>query len=78
MTITDLEISKELSRKDLAGVRGGANFGFQGGQTVTQASLLNVGSPLTAVNAPVMNQTDTRVDINTAAILNSLALVAQQ
>lgn len=77
MMIKDLEISKELSRKDLAGVRGGFNFGVQGGQTVTQASVLNVGSPVTAVNTPTLNQNYTEVGINSAVIANSLAAVFQ-
>ena len=77
MLIKDLEVTKELSRKDLATVRGGLNIGIQGGQTVSQAGLLNFASPVTAVNAPSMTQNDTKVDINTATILQSLALVAQ-
>ena len=52
MFIKDLEVSKELSRKELAAVRGGFNFGIQGGQTVYQAGLLNLASPVTAANAP--------------------------
>jgi hypothetical protein len=77
MMIKDLEVSKELSRKELAAVRGGFNFGVQGGQTVGQAGLLNFASPVTAVNVPTMPQTYTEVNINLANILGSLAAVGQ-
>ena len=77
MLIKDLEVTKELSRKDLATVRGGLNIGIQGGQTVSQAGLLNFASPVTAVNTPIMVQTDTAVDLNLASILGSIAAVGQ-
>jgi hypothetical protein len=77
MFIKDLEVSKELSRKELAAVRGGFNFGIQGGQTVYQAGLLNFASPVTAANAPSMPQSYTDVGINSAVISNSLALLGQ-
>jgi hypothetical protein len=77
MFIKDLEVSKELSRKELAGVRGGFNFGIQTGAVAYQAGLLNVGSPQSVVSAQSMPQTYTDVGINTANILNSLALVGQ-
>ena len=75
MMIKDLEISKELSRDDLSAVRGGSNFGFQGGQSVSGGSLLSIGSPVTAVNAPSMNQIDfhptTTTDVNVATVTAS-------
>jgi hypothetical protein len=77
MFIKDLEVSKELSRKELAAVRGGFNVGIQGGQYVSQAGLLNFASPVAAVNAPSMPQNYTSVGINTAVIANSLALLGQ-
>ncbi len=77
MMIKDLEVSKELSRKELAAVRGGVNIGIQGGQFVSQAGLLNLGSPVTALNAPTMSQPNTDVEINSAVIANSLAAVFQ-
>jgi hypothetical protein len=77
MFIKDLEVSKELSRKELAAVRGGFNVGIQGGQFVSQAGLLNFASPVVATNAPSMPQNYTSVGINTAAIANSLALLGQ-
>ena len=58
LMIKDLEISKELTRDDLSAVRGGSNFGFQGGQTVSGGSVISIGSPVTAVNAPSMTQID--------------------
>jgi hypothetical protein len=75
MMIKDLEISKELSRNDLSAVRGGSNFGFQGGQSVSGGSLLSIGSPVTAVNAPSMTQIDfhptTTADVNVATVTAS-------
>ena len=82
LMIKDLEISKELTRDDLSAVRGGSNFGFQGGQSVSGGSLLSIGSPVTAVNAPSMTQVDfhpvTRTDVNVATVTASLGtLIAQ-
>ena len=77
MIIKDLEVSKELCRKELAAVRGGFNIGIQGGQFVSQAGLLNFASPVTATNAPSLPQNYTDVGINSAVIANSLALVGQ-
>jgi hypothetical protein len=75
LTIKDLEMSKELNADDLAAVRGGSNFGFQGGQYVAGGSLLSLGSPVTAVNAPSMKQTDfhpvTHTDLNLATVTAS-------
>jgi hypothetical protein len=77
LMIKDLEISKELTGKDLSAVRGGLNFGIQGGQQVSQFGLLNFASPVTAVNTPILVQTDTAVNINLANILGSIAAVGQ-
>jgi hypothetical protein len=77
MFVKDLEVSKELSRKDLAAVRGGFNFGYQGGPVASQAGLLNFASPQTVVSAPTMPQVYTNVDINLANILGSIATVGQ-
>ena len=75
LMIKDLEISKELTRDDLSAVRGGSNFGFQGGQSVSGGSLLSIGSPVTAVNAPTMTQIDfhpkTVTDVNVATVTAS-------
>jgi hypothetical protein len=82
LMIKDLEISKELTRDDLSAVRGGSNFGFQGGQTVAGGSLLSIGSPVTAVNAPSMTQVDfhpfTSTDVNVASVANSLGTLIIQ
>ena len=77
MMIKDLEISKELSRKDLAAVRGGFIFGAQGGQTVGQFGLLNFASPVTAVNVPTMVNAETVVNMNLASLLGSVAAIGQ-
>lgn len=77
LMIKDLEVSKELSRGDLAAVRGGFNFGVQGGQTASQAGLLNFASPVIAVNTPTLSQVSTNVDLNLATLLGSIAAVGQ-
>ena len=75
LTIKDLEISKELTREELSAVRGGFEFGAQGGQTVGAASLLSIGSPVIAVNLPTLTQTNvnpvTNIDLNLANIIAS-------
>jgi len=56
MMIKDLEISKELSGKELSTVRGGAaNVGLQGGVFGAQPGL-NFFSPQFIVNTPTLNQ----------------------
>ena len=76
LTIKDLEMNKELNTEELCAVRGGSNFGYQGGQVVAGGSLLSLGSPVTAVNAPSMNQVDfhpvTRTDLNLASVVGSV------
>jgi hypothetical protein len=82
MLIKDLEMTKELSGKDLAAVRGGANFAIIGGPVqqanLTQASAgfslvgpLAVSAPTQAF-VPTVNQTDTDVDINSVSLTNVL------
>jgi hypothetical protein len=75
LMIHDLEMSKELTRDDLSAVRGGSNFGFQGGQYVASGSVLSIGSPVVAVNAPSLTQTDyhpvTSTDLNLATVVAS-------
>lgn len=77
MIVKDLEVSKELSGKELAAVRGGFNIGYQGDQFVGQSGLLNFASPVTAVYVPTMPQIDTSVNINLANMLGSIAGVGQ-
>jgi hypothetical protein len=83
MLIKDLEMTKELSGKDLAAVRGGANFALIGGpvQQANQAQVSGGGFSLVgpiAVSAPsqvfvpTVTQTDTDVEINSAALTNVL------
>lgn len=69
LSIKDLEISKELSGKELASVRGGFNFSSNGGQVI-QAAGGGIASPLTVVGsyAPTTVQggdTTTKVDLST-------------
>jgi hypothetical protein len=77
MIIRDLEVSKELSRHELAAVRGGVNLGYQGGQSVGQFGLLNFASPVIAVNVPTLVQPNTDVNINLANLLGSIGTVGQ-
>ena len=78
MMIKDLEVSKELSRNELAAVRGGStNLAFVGGVAAFQSGLLNIGSPQMVSNSPVVAQPNTELDINSAVIANSLAAVFQ-
>ena len=74
MLIKDLEISKELSRKDLSAVRGGDNALLQGGQAVFGG--FGIGNAVVAVNTPIGVQTEVKpvtiVDINLANIIGSL------
>jgi hypothetical protein len=81
MIIKDLEISKELSRKELCGVRGGFNFANVGGQAIVTAGG-SVLSPLTASNSPIVAQSEvhpvTTVDLNTANVIGSLGTLLFQ
>jgi hypothetical protein len=65
MMIKDLEISKELSGKDLSAVRGG-NFALVGGlnQGVVQGGGIFSPNTNVAVNAPSVTQTDVRPESN--------------
>jgi hypothetical protein len=82
MLIKDLEMSKELSGKELAAVRGGVNLAVIGGpvQQANQAQLaggFSVVGPI-AISAPsqtfvpTVSQTDTAVDLNSANLTNIL------
>jgi hypothetical protein len=82
LTIKDLEMNKELNGADLAAVRGGSNFGFQGGQSVAGGGVLSIGSPVIAVNVPTLTQTDihpvTNIDLNLANIIASAGTLVGQ
>jgi lactobin A/cerein 7B family class IIb bacteriocin len=78
MMIKDLEVSKELSREELAAVRGGStNIGVAGGAAATQFGLLNFASPQTVVSMPTIVQPNIEVDINLAQLLGSIGTVGQ-
>jgi hypothetical protein len=79
MIIKDLEISKELSRKELSGVRGGVAIASAGGQLIQQ----NGGSffsPIVATNAPTAtaNDNDTYVSLKSASVLASFGTLVVQ
>jgi hypothetical protein len=87
MLIKDLEMTKELSGKDLAAVRGGANFALIGGpvQQANQAQVSGGGFSLvgpiavsapTQVFVPTINQTETNVDLNLANLTNVLGVMS--
>jgi hypothetical protein len=75
MIIKDLEISKELSRKELSAVRGGVAVSSAGGQAILQAGP-SLFSGINAVNAPNAtandNDTTTLVSIKSASVFGSL------
>ena len=75
MIIKDLEISKELSRKELSAVRGGVAVASAGGQAILQAGP-SLFSGINAVNAPNAtandNDTTTLVSIKSASVFGSL------
>src|SRR5262245_21135848 len=78
MIIKDLEISKELSRNELAGVRGGSAFATAGGQAIVQGP--SVGSPIFAVNAPTAtaNDNDLRLSLKSALVQGSFGTLVVQ
>jgi hypothetical protein len=78
MMIKDLEVSKELSRKELATVRGGAdNLGVAGGATAFQSGLLLLGSPQIVTNLPTIVQPNIDIDLNLAQLVGSIGTVGQ-
>jgi hypothetical protein len=82
MQIKDLEMSQDLARDELSAVRGGSNFGSVGGQQATQTVFggNGVGSPVTAISAPVNAPTLTQVDTHPTTIvdLNTNNVLASQ
>ena len=80
LMIKDLETSKELTRKELSCVRGGA-FAAAGGQTLFMAGP-SLFSPTVAINTPLANAIDvhpvTIVDLNVANIIGSALTAVSQ
>jgi hypothetical protein len=85
MLIKDLEMTKELSGKELAAVHGGANFAVIGGpvQQANQAQAaggfslvgpIAINAP-TQVFVPTVTQTDTDVDLNLVNLTNILGVM---
>jgi hypothetical protein len=73
MMIKDLEISKELSRKELSGVRGGVAIAVAEGQVVQQ----NGGSffsPIVATNAPTATANDNDLHLSLKSVLVSQSI----
>ena len=81
MFIKDLEISKELSRKELSAVRGGVAVAAAGGQFIAHGGP-SLFSGINAVNAPTANANDndttTLVSIKSASVLASLGTLVVQ
>jgi hypothetical protein len=71
MQIKDLEMSHDLARDELSAVRGGFNVGSVGGQQANQTVFggNGIGSPITAVNAPVNAPTLTQVDTHPVTVV---------
>ena len=82
LSIKDLEISKDLSGKELAAVRGGVNVSSVGSQTQTVvggggflSGVTNIGS----YSPTVLQGGDTTTTVNLSSISNVLGqLTAQQ
>jgi hypothetical protein len=72
MQIKDLEMSHDLARDELSAVRGGFNVGSVGGQQANQTVFggHGVGSPVTAISAPVNAPTLTQVDTHPVTIVD--------
>ena len=80
LIVKDLAASKELTRKELSGVRGGA-FAAAGGQTLFMAGP-SLFSPTVAINTPIATAIDVRpvtiVDLNVANIVGSALTAVRQ
>ena len=74
MLIKDLEISKELSRKELAGVRGGFAIATAGGQAVQQNGG-SVLSPIFAQNNATATANDNDVYLRLVSVNKSSSVV---
>ena len=72
LKIQDLKSTKELSRANLAAVRGGSNFGVLAGplQFAQNGGGFNFASPNIQVAPQIVTQTDTSVDI--ASVIASM------
>jgi hypothetical protein len=72
MQIKDLEMSHGLTRVELSAVRGGFNVGSVGGQQANQTVFggNGVGSPVTAISAPVNAPSLTQVDTHPTTIVD--------
>ena len=84
IAIQDLAMSKDLSAKELATVRGGMNGAGVGSQIQTILGGGGILSPITNVGvyAPTITQIgDTNIDVNLSSVTNALgtltAAVAQ-
>ena len=75
IAIQDLAMSKDLSAKELATVRGGMNAAGVGSQIQTILGGGGILSPITNVGiyAPTITQIgDTNVDVNLSSVTNAL------
>ena len=80
LMIEDLESSKELTRKELSGVRGGAVAGA-GGQTLFMAGP-SLFSPTVAINTPIATAIDVNpvlnLDLHLANVIGSAFTAVSQ
>ena len=81
LMIQDLETSKELTRKEMSGVRGGDALAGAGGQTLFMAGPA-LFSPIIGINAPVATAIDvhpvTVVDLHLANVIGSALTAVSQ
>ena len=80
LMVKDLESSKELTRKELSGVRGGA-FAAAGGQTLFMAGPA-LFSPVIGINVPTATAIDVNpvigINLNVANIVGSALTAVSQ
>jgi hypothetical protein len=81
LMIKDLETSKELTRKELSGVRGGDAAAGAGGQTLFMAGPA-LFSPIIGINVPTATAIDvhpvTIVDLHLANVIGSAFTAVSQ
>jgi hypothetical protein len=79
LMVKDLEISKELTRKELSGVRGGVALAGAGGQTLGMPGI-SLFSPIVAVNTPIATaiNVEPKIDIDVANVIGSALTAVSQ
>jgi hypothetical protein len=79
LIIEDLETSKELTRKEMSGVRGGDALAGAAGQTLGMPGI-SLFSPIVAVNTPIATaiNVEPKIDIDVANVIGSALTAVSQ